>query len=160
MAGNLDWLKSGGKSAPGSDDSDEDELACLAFGYLRGLRERAISIEFRFATGHCTAFPYSWLGPVEYDPSQGLLLRFAGDRVSLVLIEGNRLNTLVAETVSLFEGIQRHRITWVREMTRAELTRAGREDTTIDRIQIASYRPDEPCPVDWPERFAPPVVRG
>jgi hypothetical protein len=33
-------------------------------------------------------FPCSWLGPIQYDPSAGLLLRFEGDMVYLVLLAG------------------------------------------------------------------------
>ena len=89
-------------------DSDEEE--CLAFGYLRGIRDQALSLEFRFANGNREAFPYSWLGPATYNPSAGLLLKFVGDLIYLVLLEGSNLNALVNGAVSLYDrGIQRHR---------------------------------------------------
>jgi hypothetical protein len=139
-------------------ETGDDEESCPAFGFLRGLRDRSLAVEFRFAGGHRTAFPYAWLGPVEYDPSRGLLLRFVGDRITLVLIEGSNLNAEVGGTASLFDrGLQRHRVTWVREMTRAELSRAADGEVTIDAIRVATYPAGDPCPVDWPELFAPPV---
>ena len=58
-------------------DSEEEE--CVAFGYLRGIRDRALSLELRLANGNRQAFPYSWLGPMAYNPSAGLLLKFVGD---------------------------------------------------------------------------------
>lgn len=43
--------------------AESDEDACPAFGFLRGLRERSLSIELRYRNGNSEAFPYSWLGP-------------------------------------------------------------------------------------------------
>lgn len=156
MANTLEQIMSAGRAA--GREAGDDEESCPAFGFLRGLRDRSLSIEFRFAGGHRTALPYAWLGPVEYDPSRGLLLRFVGDRITLVLIEGSNLNVEVGGSASLFDrGLQRHRVTWVREMTRAELARAGDGEVTVDAIRVAAYLPGDPCPVDWPELFAPPA---
>jgi hypothetical protein len=143
------------EAAPGRGNAaaevgtDEDE--CLAFGYLRGIRERALTIEFRFADGNRLAFPYSWLGTMKYNPSAGLLLKFVGDQVYLVLLEGSNLNAVVKDAVSLYDrGIQRHRVTWVRELPRQQVEAAREGDVTISRIRTLSYRPDvEPKDVEW-----------
>ena len=137
------------------DPALEDEEECPAFGYLRGIRDRALSIEFRLAGGNSAAFPYSWLGPVQYNPSHGLLLKFTGDLVYLVLIEGSNLNAVANGVVSLYErGIQWHRITFVREMTRQQVEKAGEGEVTVERIRTLSYRPDdEPKDVEWLEPF-------
>ena len=79
----------------GLAETDSDEEECLAFGYLRGIRDRALSLELRFADGNRVAYPYSWLGPMTYNPSAGMLLKFVGDLVYLVLLEGSNLNALV-----------------------------------------------------------------
>lgn len=134
--------------------TDEDE--CLAFGYLRGIRDQAFSLELRFTNGESQAFPYQWLGPVRYHPSAGLLLTFVGNLVHLVLLEGANLNALVKNAVSLYDrGILRRRVTsWVREMTRHELSKAGQGEVTIERIRTLSHRPDEePKGVEWLEAF-------
>ena len=149
------------RSTPSPDRNDaapelpSDEEECPAFGYLRGIRDRSLSLEFRFADGNCQAFPYSWLGPLIYNPSAGLLLKFVGDLIYLVLIEGTNLNTLVNGSVSLSDrGIQRHRVAWVREMNRQQTQQAGKGEVVIDRIRIVSYPPDEePKNVDWLEPF-------
>lgn len=134
--------------APAAAQGDED--SCPAFGFLRGIRERSLSLELRFADGNSLAFPYSWLGPVKYNPSAGLLLKFVGDLVYLVLVEGSNLNALVNDTVSLYDrGLQRHRVTWVREMARAERERAGEGEVVIDRIRTLAHRPDEEPRADW-----------
>ena len=74
---------------------ESDEAACPAFGFLRGLRDKSIAVEFRKGNGNTETFPYSWLGPVRFDPSVGLLLRFTGDVVTLVLIRGSNLDAPV-----------------------------------------------------------------
>ena len=136
-------------------DVDGDEEECLCFGYLRGIRDTALSLEFRFANGNREAFPYSWLGPLTYNPSAGLLLKFVGDLVYLVLLEGSNLNALVNGAVSLYDrGIQRHRVTWVREMTRQQVELAGDGEATVERIRVLSHRPDEePKSAPWLEPF-------
>ena len=65
---------------PAKKDSDDGgEGSCAAFGYLRGIRDASSSIEFRLRSGNSMWFPYSWLGPWRYNPSEGLLLKFSGD---------------------------------------------------------------------------------
>ena len=141
------------RAAAADVDCDEEECGC--FGYLRGIRDTALSLEFRFANGNREAFPYSWLGPLTYNPSAGLLLKFVGDLVYLVLLEGSNLNALVNGAVSLYDrGIQRHRVTWVREMTRQQVELAGEGEATVERIRVLSHRPDEePKSAPWLEPF-------
>ena len=76
-------------------DSDGTEGACQAFGFLRGIRDRADAIEFRFVDGNSVWFPYGWLGVWKFNPSEGLLLKFSGDVVTLVLIRGSNLGTVL-----------------------------------------------------------------
>lgn len=138
------------------ENAASDEEECAAFGYLRGIRDRALMLEFRQRNGNSRAFPYSWLGPVRYDPSHGLLLKFVGDMNYLVLIEGSNVNGLVKETINLYDrGIQRHRITWVREMERREMDGARPGDVTIDRIRLLAYRSEQELKVIlWLAAFA------
>ena len=133
------------------------EGECAAFGYLRGVRERADSVEFRFANGNRLAFPYTWLGPAWYDPSAGLLLKFVGDLAYYVLVEGSNLNRPVNGSVTLYDrGILRHRVTWVREMTRAELAGLGEGEVAVERVRFAACRADEePRGVSWLAPFLP-----
>jgi hypothetical protein len=135
------------------EDADED--SCIAFGYLRGIRDRALTLEFRLADGNSIAFPYNWLGPCKYNPSSGILLKFVGDMIYLVLVEGSNLNALVKDGANLYQrGIQRHRVTWIREMTVQQVGRAGPGEVTIERIRTLSHRPDdEPAGIAWLEPF-------
>ncbi len=138
-----------------ASDPNADEEECRAFGYLRGIRDRALSIEFRFANGRSQAFPYHWLGPMLYNPSVGLLLKFTGDEITLVLLEGSNLNALVNGSVSLYDwGILRHRVTWVREMTKQDAATAREGEVAVHRIRMHSYPHGErPKGVGWLETF-------
>lgn len=139
---------------------DGDEAACPAFGFLRGLRDRALAVEFRRADGNTEAYPYSWLGPVRYDPSVGLLLRFTGDVVTLVLIRGSNLDAPVGGgAVNLTDrGFLRHRVVWVREMTADEARAAGRGEPTVDAIEVAEFESNSDLRA-WLVKTAPAFLR-
>ncbi len=133
-----------GKAAPPSKkeaEADEGEGSCVAFGYLRGIRDQAGSLEFRFRDGNSTWFPYGWLGSWRYNPSEGLLLKFSGDLVYLVLIRGSNLDMPLDEgTLNLTTGgLQRHRVMWIREMTEEDIRSVGETGPTIDSIQVAEF---------------------
>lgn len=139
---------------------ESDEATCPAFGYLRNVHDRAQAVEFRFRDGNSDFFPYSWVGPWRYNPSVGLLLKFTGDVVTLVLILGSKLTAAVNQGAANLTdgGLQRHRITWVREMDDAELKRVGDAGPTIDRIEVAEFETvDEQY--QWLAKTAPVFVR-
>lgn len=131
------------KSAAGSSHREPEGLVdyCAAFGYLRGLREQSAAVEFRFRRGASMWFPYSWLGPWRFDPSDGLLLKFSGDLVYLVLIRGSNIDRPLDDgTINLTHaGLQRHRVLWVREMSADEVRQVGESGPTIDSITVAAF---------------------
>ena len=150
-----------GRTPKANDAKDKaEEESCRAFGYLRGLHERALALELRFRTGNSEWFPYSWLGPWRHNPSVGLLLKFTGDVVSLVLIRGSNLDALVNDSgVNLTDrGLQRHRIVWIREMDEEELRKAGEGEPTIDAIEVAEFDSQEEQRA-WLEKYAPAFLR-
>ncbi|MCB2078433.1 MAG: hypothetical protein KDE55_12130 [Novosphingobium sp.] len=131
------------------------EGACPAFGYLRGLHERASSIEFRMGGGSSIWFPYAWLGTVTFDPSQGLLIKFSGDLTYLVLIRGSNLDRAVESGIDLIRaGLQRHRILWMREMDEEEAEQETGSGPTIDSIQVAEFESNEALK-EWLGKMAP-----
>lgn len=140
----------------GADGDDGGEGACAAFGYLRGIRERADAIEFRFRGGNSVWFPYTWLGPWQFNPSEGLLLKFSGDQVYLVLIRGSALDKPLGDgNIDLIRaGLQRHRVLWVREMSEEENRQVGEAGPTIDSIQVAEFESHEVLK-EWLARAAP-----
>ena len=151
------------RSAPAAEAAtakDGEEDSCPAFGFLRGLHERALALELRFRDGNRETYPYSWLGPWKYNPSAGLLLKFTGDVVTLVLVRGSNLDALVNQSANLTDrGLQRHRITYMREMDEDELRQLGDAGPTIDRIEVAEFESQEEQR-EWLKKTSPAFLRG
>ncbi len=103
----------------------------IAFGWLRGLRERAVMLEFRKKTGNILALPYGWVERVEFDPSQGITLTAGGQKIS---IRGRNLNAEARPNVRLFQGIAQHRVPWVQEADEPTNLRADKGATVIEHI--------------------------
>lgn len=120
---------------------DGGEGSCPAFGYLRGIRERAEAVEFRFRAGNSTWFPYNWLGTWHFNPDEGLLLKFSCDLVYLVLIRGSALDKPLGDAnIDLMHaGLQRRRVLWVREMSEKDIRQVGNDGPTIDSITVAEF---------------------
>lgn len=141
-------------------EADGGEASCKAFGYLRGIRDQATSVEFRFRDGNSTFFPYSWMGTWKYNPSEGLLLKFSGDLVYLVLIRGSNLDKPLNEgAINLTHaGLQRHRVLFVREMSEEEIRQVGDTGPTIDSIEVAEFESHDALK-EWLTKKAPAFVR-
>lgn len=102
-----------------------------AFGWLRGIRDRAVMLELRRKDGDILAVGYGYLEQAEFCPSEGIVLSIAGRKVR---IRGRNLNAEIRPAVRLFEGIARHRVSWVREADRHESLTAADRDTVVDAI--------------------------
>jgi len=137
-------------------EAEAVEASCAAFGYLRGIRDRADAVEFRLRDGNSVWFPYGWLGTWKHNPSEGLLLKFSGDLVYLVLIRGSNLDRPLDEgTINLTRaGLQRHRVLWVREMSEEYIQKVGETGPTIDSIQIAEFESHDALK-EWLGQHAP-----
>ncbi len=101
-----------------------------AFGWLRG-RDRAIMLELRKHNGNIVAVGYSWLERVEFDPSEGITLHVAGQKIR---IRGRNLNSEARPNVRLFQGITRHKVAWIQEADSASGLQVGNEATIVERI--------------------------
>src|SRR5437868_641982 len=87
------------------DEEAEDQPEDLvAFGWLRGSRERATMLEIRRRDGSIIALPYHFLERADFDPSEGITLKFTGQTVRLI---GRNLNREVRPHLRLFLGIAR-----------------------------------------------------
>lgn len=115
-----------------SEQSEADACDDLgAFGWLRGIRDRAVSLELRRRDGGIVAIGYGWLERVAFDPSEGITLSATGQKIR---IRGRNLNAEVRPSVRLFEGIVRHRVPWVREADRGTAMESEARATIIDSI--------------------------
>ena len=155
-------LHSETKAAPppaGKLDTDDVEASCAAFGYLRGLRDASASVEFRLRDGNSIWFPYNLLGQWQYNPSEGLLLKFSGDMMYVVLIRGSNLDKPLTDgAINLTHaGLQRHRVLWIREMTSEDIERVGESGPTIDSIEIGEFTSHDERR-EWLKKRAPAFV--
>jgi len=158
-----DRLKGILHSDPPKNETDAEEAdvsGAGAFGYLRGIRDQATSLEFRFLTGISCWFPYGWMGNWQFDPSEGLLLKFSGDLVYLVLIRGSNLDKPLNEgAINLTHaGLQRHRVLFIREMSEEEIRQVGETGPTIDSITVAEFQSHDALK-EWVGKHAPAFIR-
>jgi hypothetical protein len=137
-------------------DGETAELSCAAFGYLRGIRERAEALELRFQNGNSMWFPYTWLGNWQYNPSDGLLIKFSGDLIYLILVRGSNLDRPLSDTTTNLtsSGLQRHRIVWMREMSKEEARQVGETAPTIDSIEVVEFESNDDLK-EWLAKTAP-----
>ncbi|MFO0835808.1 MAG: hypothetical protein U0638_12615 [Phycisphaerales bacterium] len=103
------------------DPDAAEDYAC--FGWLRGVRERALMLELRKLDGRVMAVGYAWLERVAYEPETGITLLLPGITVK---IRGSGLNTSLPSGVRLLDGILRHRVPWIAESGRAAVLREPR----------------------------------
>lgn len=118
----------------GSGGSVEVEAAdnLGAFGWLRGIRDRAVMLELRKKDGHILAVGYGWLERVEFNPSDGITLSVVGQKIR---IKGRNLNAEVRQSIRLFGGIARHRVPWVQEASQADSMEADDKAPIVDSIE-------------------------
>src|ERR1700722_20370068 len=134
-----------GRTTPPLVDPESDAEECIAFGYLRGIRDRALLLQSRLQSGESVSFPSSWLGHVSHNPSSGIVLNFVGDKTFKVTIEGRNLAAVMPESIDLLNrGLLRHRIVWVRELEPEECCRVPEEALTVERITIEEEQSDKP----------------
>ncbi len=105
---------------------------CGAFGWLRGIRERSVMLEIRYKDGRVTALGYAWLDLVEYDPSEGIKLKFSGKTVEIM---GSNLNGEVRPNIRLLDGIIRHRVPWIQEAASADVLKASGDSVIIEQVK-------------------------
>lgn len=112
------------------DDADaSDDLG--SFGWLRGTRDRAVMLELRKKTGNALAVSYGWLERVEFDPSEGITLHLGGQKIT---IKGRNLNGEARPQVRLFNGVCRHRVSWIQEADQPTDVQADMNATVIETI--------------------------
>jgi|SRR5579863_6600276 len=104
-----------------------------AFGWLRGVQERAIMLEIRHKDGSITARGYSWLQGADFDPSSGITLNFSGEKIT---IAGRNLNAEARQNVRLFAGILRHRVPWIQEADGADVLEAAKDAVVIEDVKV------------------------
>jgi hypothetical protein len=122
--------KQGGpKPVEPSEVPEPDDFG--AFGWLRGVRDRAVMLELRHKDGTSSSYGYAWLKKAKFDPSDGIMLDFSGETVR---ITGRNLNAENQPNVRLFAGIMRHRVPWIAEADGPMAMETPKGATIIERI--------------------------
>ena len=112
-------------------ENGEDSESFGSFGFLRGVRDRAIALELRQKTGRILAVNYAFIGKFEFDPAIGITLHCGNQ---LIRIKGRNLNGEIRPNIRLFQGITRFRVPWLQEADRAASMQAGKDSVVIDGI--------------------------
>jgi hypothetical protein len=120
-----------GQSRDGLIDELPEDLG--AFGWLRGSRERAVMLELRRKDGSITALGYAWLERADFDPSEGIVLKFTGQTVRL---SGCNLNSEVRPHLRLYDGLVRHRVPWLQEADEPTVMAAPKNTTIIEKVKF------------------------
>lgn len=102
-----------------------------AFGWLRGVRDRAVMLELRKKDGNVLAVGYAWLERAEFDPSEGITLHVVGKTLR---IQGRNLNAPLRPNVRLFQGITRHRVPWIQEADQSTAMESQGKGILVERI--------------------------
>lgn len=136
------YLGTHGKDSPGAgspgddlagtsfDGESMDDLGC--FGWLRGVRDRALMLEFRKKDGSIMAVSYGYLERAEFDPADGITLHVMGRTVR---ITGRNLNAEVRPNLRLFHGITRHRVPWVQEAGQLGTMAAEDKGVVVEKVE-------------------------
>jgi len=103
-----------------------------AFGWLRGIRDRAIMLELRKKNGNILAIGYGWIEKMEFDPSEGITLHALGQKFR---IKGRNLNSEVRPMVRLFDGMCRHRVPWIQEADEHNGFKADKSAAIVGMIE-------------------------
>lgn len=116
-------------------DEEVDVEDFEAFGWLRGVKDRAIMLQLRKRTGAILALPYAWIEAVEFDPSVGIIISSASHRVE---IRGQCLNAEGHARASLLGGITSQRVLWISECDRGPINVSALDRPHVNEVAIAS----------------------
>jgi len=116
--------------------------------------------EFRFRDGNSLWFNYGLLGSWQYNPSEGLLLKFSGDLVYLVLIRGSNLDKPLSEgrSTSRTPGFNGTASLLDSGDDPGEIARVGETGPTIDSIEVGEFATLEERR-EWLKQKAPAFLR-
>jgi hypothetical protein len=113
-------------------DSDPDGSEDFgSFGWLRGQRERAVMIELRKKTGNILAIGYGWIERMEFDTASITL--HAGN--SKIVIKGRNLNAEARPQMRLFQGLTKHKVTFIQEADHAASVQADKKSVVVESLE-------------------------
>lgn len=123
-----------GRKVPAPEEDPDAFEDCGAFGFLRGVKDRALFLELRLRNGNRMAFPYALLERVSFDPSEGLFCHFMG---GVVILRGRNFTRTTTSQISLLDGILRHRVPWIAEKEELHGAVQSPESVIVTKIEFA-----------------------
>jgi hypothetical protein len=112
----------------GSDANGAEDFG--SFGWMRGQRDRAIMLELRKKTGSILAIGYGWIERIEFEPSKITLA--IGE--CKIVISGRNLNAEARPQVRLFQGLTKHKVSFIKEADRSSDLYADKNAVVIESI--------------------------
>jgi hypothetical protein len=89
-------------------------------------------LELRKKDGSIFAIAYGFIDRMQFDPTEGITLR-SGQ--SAIRIKGRGLNAEIRPQVRLFQGLTRHRVSWVQEADATMRVHAAKNAVLVDAIE-------------------------
>ena len=112
-------------SAKPTQEIEEREEHARFFGFMHGIQERALNVEFRPSNGPWLLIEYSYFVSAEWHHAGEFALIFAtGHRIT---VKGRRLR-------EMYDRFRRHRVTYVRAMEDGE--KALESELFVDEITV------------------------
>jgi hypothetical protein len=141
-------LREGQPEPPPAEAAEEQESVeeerLPSYSVVSADRQRKLMVEFRLLTGNSKARAYSYLVAADFDPSQGIVLDFSADKVT---IKGRNLRPL-------YDALVAQRVAVVRELDELQAKASGIQEkaTVVTKIEIAEVEPLEPGVKGTPAR--------
>ncbi len=98
-------------------------------GFIGG---RAVMLELRKKYGNILAIGSAWLDKAEFDPAVGVALHVGAQ---IFTLPGRNLNAEARPNVRLFQGIARHRVTWIHEVDEPAAMKTQGQGTLVEEIE-------------------------
>lgn len=122
----------GSTDSASADGEGAEDFGC--FGFLRGVRDRALMLELRKKDGSTLAIAYAFIERIAYNPDapeDGITIHAAGQKIRIV---GRNLDSATPAGVRLFGAIVRHRVPWIAESTQSASIASASGAVTVESI--------------------------
>jgi hypothetical protein len=114
-----------------ANNAEATEEDVGAFGILRGIRDRAIMLELRKRTGDILAIGYSWINRMQFNSAEITL--YCGD--DKIIIKGRNLNSETRPQLRLFEGLTKHKVSFIQEADQSAALHAEMKTVVVESIE-------------------------
>lgn len=101
------------------------------YGIERQPSERAIMLDVQLESGDRKGLPYTYMGFIDYDPSEGIVIEFMEKKIKIL---GRNLS-------KLYDYFLQHRVTFIKENI-GDYDGTKEEDLFIESIKMDEIQPE------------------